>query len=68
MSIWTFINGLLDLLFWLSRWRFSLCLVAGAVLAFIAAGLLSFASWSWIVSGAILVTAILVGCYWDSSA
>jgi hypothetical protein len=67
MSLWTFIDNLLDLISWLSRWRFNLCFFAGVVLAFIAVGWLSFEPWSWIVGGMILVTAIVVGCYWESS-
>lgn len=66
MTLWSIIEAVLDIVTDLCNWRFNVCLLAGIALAFVAAGHISAEPLRWIVAGAILLAAIVIGWRWDA--
>lgn len=67
MSLWSLLEAVLDILFHLSNWRFALCLFGGVALALLAAANTPYEPLRWIVAGAIVVAAIVIGHRWDNA-
>lgn len=67
MTPWTFIETLIDTLYYLCHWRFSVCFLASLALAAVAWDQIPQEPLRWIASGAIVVTGLVIGFRWDRS-
>jgi hypothetical protein len=65
MDLLKFFNGLINFIWDLQHWRWSLCLWAGVILGFLAAALIQHEPWCWVVGGAVLLACCIVGWIWD---
>lgn len=68
MTPWTFLETLIDALYYLCHWRFSICFLTGVALAALAWDQIPQEPLRWIVAGTIVVTGVVMGYRWDRSA
>ncbi len=67
MNPWGFIETILDIIYFLSDWRFTLCLFGSVALALVVGASISAEPLRWIVAGVIVIAGIIVGWRWDSA-
>lgn len=67
MTPWSIIEAVLDGIYYLCNWRFTLCFFGGIGLALLAAGWISATPLDWIVAGAIAIAGFVIGWRWDSA-
>jgi hypothetical protein len=67
MSGWDFAGSICELIDWLRRWRFTVSLLLGMALAYVAVDYISAEPLRYIVAGAIVVASVYIGLRWECS-
>jgi len=66
MNPWSIIECIIDIVIFLSCWRFSVCLIISTVLAFVFISSNIDSILCWIVAGVIVAIGINIGWCWES--
>jgi hypothetical protein len=66
--MWNFLEAILDIIWQLFHWRFSLCTTVGFVLAFVAVATITISPLQWIVAGTAIIASVVIGLRWESSS
>ena len=66
MNLWNIIDGVIEIIYCIGYWRFSLCLLVGIALAFAAAGGIAAEPLRWFIAGVIVISSIVIGWRWQS--
>lgn len=67
MNPWSFIETVLDVIYYLCNWRFTLCFFGGIALAVVVAGWISAEPLNIIAAGVIVVAGFVIGWRWDGA-
>jgi hypothetical protein len=65
MNPQSLIETLLDIVFFLRNWRFTVCFVGGIALAIVAFDRIAAEPLRWIVAGGIVLAGMIIGKRWD---
>jgi hypothetical protein len=66
MNPWSIIEFIIDIVIFLSCWRFSVCLIISTVLAFVVISSSIDSILYWIVGGVIVAIGLTIGWCWEN--
>lgn len=67
MSLWSIAEAILDIVYYLSNWRFTACTVAGIALAVITGSSVPYPPLNWLAAGAVLIASLVLGWRWENA-
>lgn len=67
MSVWNFLGDIGELIDWIWHWRFTVPLLLGIALAYVAADYISAEPLRYIVAGAFVIAGVYIGWRWESA-
>jgi len=67
MSFWSIAEAILDIVYFLSNWRFTACMVAGLALAVLTGSSVSSPPLNWIAAGGVLIASLVIGWRWENA-